>query len=167
MNMNLCLIEGNKQSMYSHSFSTPFFQQLNQLRSTPNHPHTSHHVTSQYSTTPHHTIVHHSTPPILHHPLFTSDFSMSIARLSMRDRACAFLESSPCSPPRAMESPRELNTPVSERRVWGRSKREGRSKKEGREGCRSEKKGSERGEEGGREVERGGGREGEREGGAE
>ena len=65
-------------------------------------PHQS--ITTQRNTTPHYTTLRSAH--------ITSDFSMRIAKLSMRDRAWRFFESIPCKPPRAMDNPLELNTPV-------------------------------------------------------
>ena len=78
-------------------------------------PHTclSQHATLHYNilhfTRLDYTTLDYTTLRIAH---ITSDFSMRIAKLSMRDRAWIFFESSPCKPPRAMDNPLELNTPV-------------------------------------------------------
>ena len=70
---------------------------------------TPHQSTTTHYNTLHYTTLHYTT---LHSAHITSDFSMRIAKLSMRDRAWMFFESIPCKPPRAMDNPLELNTPV-------------------------------------------------------
>ena len=96
-----CPLPHTNLSQHTVLYPTPIYHNI--LSSTPHQSITTHYTTLHYTT------LHYTTLRSAHN---TSDFSMRIAKLSMRDRACRFFESSPCKPPRAMDSPLELNTPV-------------------------------------------------------